>query len=433
MCRSLLVACSAVVLLAACAQPYRPMTPEELEKVAVDRAEEQLKRGDVMQVIDDVSVPSVKISSDSLGRAVARTKGLKDRYPTFGPSVVAQLERDVTAPADVSAVRKTFERIEIVRMLDLAPAETTEKLRSTLDGSAARGNLEGRLKYLLNDSTEGLPSLSSAENQRAIFRRTLDAMVASSQGADRLLNLSKVFDVARTKGPASPEHAAVRDALPKMTFKRYELQSDVASLFPEFAQKALAAMTLTVKLRTDPVDRLLQDDLSRAIAKLSDGVRLAADGEPAALTVIVGKLQYDERQTPERSQTIMYAYHQVDVLKAALLMPRNASYFYEYATGGAEIEYAFSVKAVHDGKTIKDDLLRNRESRSYSQCGGARVQNVFGGVQPAGFVANDDMQMRCAGSSSPVRASDLRQAVLDRLVREVAGIAPIERVVALNR
>lgn len=149
---------------------------------------------------------------------------------------------------------------------------------------------------------------------------------------------------------------------------------------------------------------------------------------PGVIEVRIAKLQYDVRQEPERSQTIMYAQHQINLLSAALLMPRNATYQYEYVTGGAQIAYAYEIKAKQDDKTLLDKLLHDSLRESYSYCQNARIQNVFGAVQPANFVANDDMANRCRGNSSPVKPEDLQKQVIDKLADEIKSIDAIKKL-----
>jgi hypothetical protein len=112
-------------------------------------------------------------------------------------------------------------------------------------------------------------------------------------------------------------------------------------------------------------------------------------------------------------------------------MPRNASYLYEVVSGGAEIEYGYVVSVVVDGKTILDDVIRGRVGGEYRRCQNTRIQNVFGGVSSAGFVANDDMQSRCSGPSS-VPVEDLRKEVLSKVMQGVLNVATIKAAQELN-
>lgn len=161
------------------------------------------------------------------------------------------------------------------------------------------------------------------------------------------------------------------------------------------------------------------------------GVEWVPAAGPKTTTVVIERVRNDEKTLPERSQTITYAQGEVNLLSAALLMPRNASYLYEVVSGGAEIEYGYVVSAITDGKTIYDEVIRGKVGGEYRRCQNARIQNVFGGVTSAGFVANDDMQQRCSGPSS-ASMEDLRNDVFSKIVDGVLKVPPIKVAHELN-
>ncbi len=112
-------------------------------------------------------------------------------------------------------------------------------------------------------------------------------------------------------------------------------------------------------------------------------------------------------------------------------MPRNASYLYDVISGGAEIEYGYVITAVADNKTVYDKLVRGKVEREYKRCQNKRIQNVFGGVNSAGFIANDDMKNRCSGQSS-LDINDLRGEVFSILVEGILSVPSIREVHDLN-
>ena len=68
--------------------------------------------------------------------------------------------------------------------------------------------------------------------------------------------------------------------------------------------------------------------------------------------------------------------------------------------------------------------MRGKVGGTYARCENARIQNVFGGVTSAGFVANDDMQRRCNGQRS-VQVEDLRRDVLSKILESVKNVPQI--------
>lgn len=201
------------------------------------------------------------------------------------------------------------------------------------------------------------------------------------------------------------------------------------SVFPQYASKLLAERTVTVRLISEPEDRLLEEDLSTKIKRLSPNIVLTQDEDPM-ITLTVKRLQWDERRTPERAQTVMYSSGQVDFASAVLFMPRNASYIYEVTSGGIELAYAYEVKAQGKGQSLFNKLIREKTSREWHSCSNARIQNVFGGVQPASFVANAHMQQICSGGGSPVSVEQLRDDALDAVVRAIREVPAVSKAVS---
>jgi hypothetical protein len=208
-----------------------------------------------------------------------------------------------------------------------------------------------------------------------------------------------------------------------MNIRRSELEA-VAAVFPAFASTRAKQMTATVLLSVKNGDRLMADDLQKYLGSNLKGITWVKTDAPEVVKLEIEKIRENEKIIPESSQTITYAQHEVNLLSAALLMPRNASYIYTITSGGAEIEYGFGVTAISNGEKIHDDLVRGKVGGTYARCENARIQNVFGGVTSAGFVANDDMQRRCNGQRS-VQVEDLRRDVLSKILESVKNVPQI--------
>jgi hypothetical protein len=126
----------------------------------------------------------------------------------------------------------------------------------------------------------------------------------------------------------------------------------------------------------------------------------------------------------------MYSQGQVNFAAAVLLMPRNASYIYDVASGGIELSYAYEVKAAAKGHAPFNKLIRDKTARAWRSCSNARIQNVFGGVQPASFVANDHMQQICSGGGSPVGIDALRDDALEAILKAIREVPAVSKVMS---
>lgn len=413
-----------LLLLAGCAtlQPTPYATPEgrlRLAKANLDKGEHE----QAMSLLDqDLR------RTDGAGKAA---RDLLAATPGFSDAVLAALRGRVAAVDSLPGAKGVRRRIDDARATGAVDAAEIAALEAELQRRVAEGVRARTLAATLDDDIGEFPSLKAPDAREAMFRQSIDALTKPGAVAlDALVEAT--FAHAEAAGVGSPQHLALKAALPSMKLKRKMVETVVQRVFPDEAAKRLAMLTVPVHVTFDPPDRLLQEDLFAELRK-SPAVRLV-DRKDAELVVSVGKLQFEVNQRPERTSTVSYSYHQVDILKAVLLMPKNASYFYEVTEAGAEISYAFEIKAHRKGTQIADKLLRAREQDSSSHCSNPRVQNVFGGVSPADFVANDHMQTTCRSFSRSVVSTDaLRSRIYGKLAESILEIGPIAEAVAASR
>jgi hypothetical protein len=413
-----------LLFLAGCAtlQPTPYATPEGrlgLAKANLDKGEYE----QAMSLLDqDLR------RKDGAGKAA---RDLLARTPGFSDSVLAALRGRIAAVDTLPGAKGVKRRIDDARATGAVDAAEIAALEAELERKVAEGVRARTLTATLDDDIAEFPSLKAPDARDAMFRQSIDALANPRVIAlDALVEAT--FAHAEAAGVGSPQYLALKAALPSMKLKRKMIDTVVQRVFPDEAAKRLAKLTVPVHVAFDPPDRLLQEDLFAELRK-SQALRLV-ERKDAEVVVTVGKLQFEVNQRPERTSTVSYSYHQVDLLKAVMLMPQNASYFYEVTESGAEIAYAFEIKAHSKGAQIADNLLRAREVDSSSYCSNPRVQNVFGGVSPAGFVANDHMQGNCRSfSRSTVSTDTLRSRVYGKLAQSILDIGPIAEAVAANR
>ena len=238
------------------------------------------------------------------------------------------------------------------------------------------------------------------------------------------------MEYVQNVGDSSAEGKRIETLLSTLNFRREELNF-VERVFPKYAAARREEISTRVHLQVKNGDRLLSDDIAQALKGRVRGVDWVSSSSPKAITLVIERVRNDEKTIPERSETITYSQTEVDLLSAALLMPRNASYIYEVVSGGAEIEYGFVVTAMQDGKQIFDEVIRGKVSGQHRRCQNSRIQNVFGGVSSAGFIANDDMNRRCS-SSSQVTIDQLRKDVFSEVIQGVLKVPPIKATHEFN-
>jgi hypothetical protein len=279
------------------------------------------------------------------------------------------------------------------------------------------------LRFTLDPETLSLYGMGTPEQSQKIFERTLRQYEEKSFA---YRNIEAVLSYVRATG----QEKRLIERLPQLNIRGSELAS-IQAIAPEFATRRKAEITLDAYLDVKNADRIFADDLGSALGKSVYGVAWLSGPGKDAVQVVVDRVRYTEKEAPQATRTVTYSYGQVDILSAALLMPKNASYQFDLRTGGAEIEYGYVVSSWRDGKKLSEGVVRGKVGGEYRKCENARVINVFGGVSAAGFMANDDMRRACSGPTT-VSIEDLRGQVLEKITAEVHLIPEIERVHSMN-
>ena len=359
---------------------------------------------------------------------ISGTNGLTQ--PSTAIKELSVVAKNINNASTVNELAKTRAVIRELRAHDFIGAEDERQLLEHLGKVAVEGNQSGRfaIDYANSDLINEIPTLTTPEAQRIIFYRSLERLRTEPAPPTQLVK--GVFEAAAKTDSQSEERKALGKALPQMRLTLEEIREYVATVFPALAQKMIGDSAVSVRLIVEPEDRLLQEDLETKIKNVSPVITIIENGQQPTITINVKKLQWEERQSPERTQPVMYSQGQVNILAAAMFMPQNASYIYDLSTGGIELSYAFEIKATGKGAGAYNKLLRDKVSEQWRTCSNARIQNVFGGVQPANFVANDQMQQVCGGGA-PVSSEQVRDTALNRVIDSLKEIPAIAKAASL--
>lgn len=175
--------------------------------------------------------------------------------------------------------------------------------------------------------------------------------------ADRLVESVIAFVAGR--GKTSSEHETLRRALPTIDFSVSQLQANVRSVYPDFADAALAKPCPFDLLKTEPSRRLLEEDLAGVLQRRSSLGSVTRQRRADTVTIPLKEVQYEERQTPEQTSTVTVGWGDHDAGVAVLLVPRNASTLFEVTEGAAEISWAYDVIARRGGSVVHEKLVRD--------------------------------------------------------------------------
>lgn len=326
--------------------------------------------------------------------------------------------------AELNAIRQieqTSVRLEIIQKNKIFSDKQRDGLYTSLSHVVSDGNKNGRIAFELGDERI-FPLLASPEHQKIMLQRTIKNLQTPDYSERKITQLMEY--VSRI-GKDSIESKKVAALLSTLNIKASELDA-VSNVFPHFSAIRQAEAKIHVVLSVSKADALFEDDVLNALQADVKGVEWGGSVGAHSIELNIERLRFDEKISQEKQQTIVYSNYQVNALSAALLMPKNASYLFDLYSGGAEIEYGFLISASSGKKPLYKELVRGRVNESYQRCQNYRVQNVFGGITSANFVANQDMESKCAGQTS-LNLEYMRKEVMSKIVDVVKKIPPIQR------
>jgi hypothetical protein len=308
----------------------------------------------------------------------------------------------------------------IAKLSEFGIVENGYELLSAFNAELSRRNASNEMNWLLSDDIANLIGLQSKEAKAIMFGRSLAELYKPNHNQ----TLSKsVADYVSAGLASSEDIAAIKSLLDRAPLKRAELEA-VKSIFPEVVNAKLDNLTRQIKLTYLPIDRLTEEDLKTLLAQKSEYFVITTEGsrhDNKIIEVVIEKLRYEERVIAPQIQTITYPQHEVYTLMAVMFMPRNASYVYEQKTEATNIEYGYSIKIIHKGVTISDEVLRGVLSETYTSCQNQRIVNVFGGTSKADFIANDAMKSNCSGSNTMPTPVDFRKRIEGLIVEKIVA------------
>lgn len=405
-------------LMLACATPY-PNTPEGQVAFYVNQAQVAISKGNCSSAGPEIDAAiSRPTGNEKIKEFFSKDEKARDCYYELH-------QKQIAGVSEASRANAIFLKLTAIKEAEIFSGGQVNALFAMLEKTVTDGNVTGSVQLVLGDKTDRFPALSNAYHQKIIINRSVENL---QKGSD-VRPVAALMSYVTKHGVDSIEGKRIESLLPTFNIRRDEIDV-VGKIFPKFSSTRKEEITARVFLQVKG-DRLLAEDVRQLLREKIRGVEWVASSGSGSVNLIIERIRSDEKNSPEQSQTITYAQHEVDTLSAVMLMPRNASYIYETVSGGSTIEYGYVVSAVIDGKIVADDLIRGKVGGEYKRCQNSRIQNVFGGTTSAGFVANDDMRQRCSGPSS-ISIEQLRQEIFSRVLDGVLKIPSIKRAHELN-
>ena len=409
-----------IILFSVVTLPVCIANAKDMTKSFISSAEKSLQAGDSMGLWVDLNA-ALKESS---GPAAVRR--LFDKSPEARLAFTQHIDLMVSRADSMYAIDNASSAINLVASSDVLDGEGLVQLRAKLLGRVESGNLDGSLAFILDSNYEKWDVLKSTRHQAIILERTIQLLREGFR--DR--PVVGLMRYAASQPIGSGERQRILDLLSTLRIRSDEIVH-IEPVYPDFVKKFRESITVEAMMSVQGADRLFEDDLLLYFKRNIRGVQWVSSPDDAVILVDIERVRDNEKLQSEQTTTVTYARHQVGLLRAATLMPDRSSYSYDITTGGAEIDFGYVITITVPGFPSHEELVRGVVSAGFTRCQNPRVTNVFGGVQPAGFMANDEMERLCSGSSS-VSMDALRKGVFNRLMDGVLKVKQISRVHELN-
>ena len=417
--KSSFIAALAAVLLAGCGTT--PTDPAKRSIYFTEQAQERLIKGiDEFAIIDVFSAIELPGGPDNIRAMFAKNPAAKSAFV----SIFQRRIGNISGAVGASMESDYLEKIQASRILS---AEDNAALATKFEKTLVEGNESGRIQFLMTSDVLKLKPLSSSGQRKIIYARTLKSYI-ENRGEAR--EMGAMLEYLHTLGPTSEEYRQFKSSLTKFNTRANELPL-LSSIDPGFAERRRAEITLVVSVAGKNTDRIFLDDLKSNLSQRVKGVSWVPEDSESAMQLVVERVRNQEREVAPSSRTITYGYYDVDLVSAALLMPKGASYQFDLRTNSTEIEYGYVVSSWRKGKKLSEEVVRGKIGGESRSCENARIVNVFGGVSSAGFQANDQMRELC-GSSTTVSIDSLRNQVFDKLTEQILQISEVSKVHQMN-
>lgn len=407
-----------VIALAGCGG--MPSNPNEQGSWYANFAKTEFAKGN-----NDNAAEKLEHAS-SLPGGVEHVRKLMAENPSIRTSYLANMRQKMESkgfPSELAAFRS---RVNFAASSGMLSPEDSAALKAALSKHIERSNETGAVPFLIDGDFKEFPELADGRQAALAFERTL----TTYQEVKGPRDLGPLIKFATRVGWPSPQTKRIADALPNMNIRAAEL-AQLEPFFPEFVSQRRSQVSTKVFLAVKNADRLFADDLKGELQRSVRGVTWLAVPEPGAIHLTIEKVRSDEQAIPEKTETVTYSTADINFLSAALLMPKNASYLFDLVTGGYSLDYGYVVTARRDQSPPTESVVRGKVEANYRKCLNPRIQNVFGGVSRADFVANENMQQRCSGPSS-ASMDELRQQVLAKIADQVINVPGIHAVHSMN-
>lgn len=394
-------------------------TSEQQENEYYEKAVDALKKGDCQVAVDQLNGLFIYTKNNRIRQLFKENANAEscvvDVY-TSGISAVTSISR-------LNNLRYGFNKLSGYQLIS---EKNVADINILMEKNISEKVINGTLSISFDDAINDYYFLKRSNIMDVIAINTINnykTQTYTKNGLDAL-----VAYVGSTS--SSPKiRKIMKDSLPLMNLKANELIK-VESIDPLYVSQRLKESTMKAFVDYKSIDRLTAEDIDVNLKKSINGIEWAVVSTNVPNVITIEKVKHAEVVSQQRSQTVSYADYQVDRMAAVLFMPRNASYSFELVSNEISIDYGYVISYKKNGQKISEEIVRGIESYQNNKCQNQRITNVFGGNQPADFIANDDMRSKCSGYAKSM--DSLRSDVYLKIVEKVMNIQDVKKVHAMN-
>ena len=409
---------SLVVILAGCS-----VTPEMHAHNMLQKAGASMAAGDLASAHGYIA--SAIDTPGQQGQVVKFFADKPERRETYYRAMAYHIDLQLSTPEQATRAMRHISQAE--HLLYLSPAEV-RSLRAQLIARAQQGNTSGSIGFMLRDDTTGL-GLDGTKHKDIMLKRSLATARGALDAHDR--QTAALMAYAATPKTPQAHKKEIERSLDEIPITRHEMEQFVRPVFPKYAERQLANMTLKAELAYSGGDRLAREDLVHMLREKIRGVEWLPYGSTSSTVVRVERLRYHERAQRPHTEIIRYNRSQIIPYSITRDMPERATYSYRYTRSPISIEYGFEIKVLVNGKVVHDAIVRGTERAENARCSDAVIHLPDGRIRPTEAQANNDMRRRC-GSTSSSSMETLRRRIDNKIADAVLDAAPIARIHHLN-
>ncbi len=253
-----------------------PTDPNSQIDYHLSRAQDQLSRSAAGSAVIEL-----------MSAAARPTPNAKERVQTFvstqanaTPLIRSWFDDAIKAASTPSAANTTYDEI-----VSVMPPSVAAPLIKQLNERVVRENVSGPLRFTFGDDRSRFPDLQTPKNERQVVDNTINRL----QGKDREQrreSLMGLTEYVSRQGLQSAEGVRIRSLLPTMNITKNELEL-VRQTYSEFAAQREREVSLKVHFVFKGGDRLMRDDLERAMQSELKGLVFVASENDAQLILTI--------------------------------------------------------------------------------------------------------------------------------------------------